>query len=314
MYTPEKTAKNWRETRCMTAVRINSVFHFADQADPEWRSRYDAQRPTMNVDEMVENMKAKLEAEMEAKAAAEAKSREEVPDDILPEDDTAPDEEEDGATSKAKMEAEADEDEDDEDDEAAPAAAYHATGGVTRDDFYSYMPRHNYIYAPTREFWPGSSVNARLPKIPMLKKNGDPVLDENGKPKRDKPSDWLDKRRPIEQMTWAPGEPLTINNRLMAEGGWFERPGATTFNLFRPPITRQALDQRQPLGRAGATHLPGRCRPHHRYCAHRIQPPPRSTTGSCSAAQPASARTPYWSRSSSASGRGISRKSRHRTS
>ena len=32
--------------------------------------------------------------------------------------------------------------------------------GVRLDDFYAYMPMHSYIYAPTRELWPASSVNA----------------------------------------------------------------------------------------------------------------------------------------------------------
>ena len=35
--------------------------------------------------------------------------------------------------------------------------------GVGLDDFYAYMERHDYLYAPTRQPWPASSVNARLP-------------------------------------------------------------------------------------------------------------------------------------------------------
>ena len=33
---------------------------------------------------------------------------------------------------------------------------------VTLDDFYAYMPMHQYIFAPTGDMWPGSSVNQRL--------------------------------------------------------------------------------------------------------------------------------------------------------
>ena len=40
------------------------------------------------------------------------------------------------------------------------------TDGVSLDDFYAYMPMHTYIYAPSREMWPASSVNARIPPIP----------------------------------------------------------------------------------------------------------------------------------------------------
>ncbi len=31
------------------------------------------------------------------------------------------------------------------------------------DDFYAYMPEHKYIFAPTGEIWPATSVDARLP-------------------------------------------------------------------------------------------------------------------------------------------------------
>lgn len=30
------------------------------------------------------------------------------------------------------------------------------------DDFYSYLPKHSYIYRPTREHWPAGSVNSQL--------------------------------------------------------------------------------------------------------------------------------------------------------
>ena len=38
--------------------------------------------------------------------------------------------------------------------------------GVSLDDFYAYMPMHCYVYAPSREMWPASSVNARIAPIP----------------------------------------------------------------------------------------------------------------------------------------------------
>jgi hypothetical protein len=36
-------------------------------------------------------------------------------------------------------------------------------------------------------------------------------------------------------MTWAPGEPELIEDRLVSEGGWIDRGGVATFNLYRPP-------------------------------------------------------------------------------
>ena len=36
-------------------------------------------------------------------------------------------------------------------------------------------------------------------------------------------------------MTWCPGLPMLIPNRLVVDGGWIERKGVTCFNLYRPP-------------------------------------------------------------------------------
>ena len=127
---------------------------------------------------------------------------------------------------------------------------------------------------PTGDMWPATSVNTRLPSVPMLKKDGTPVKDAKGKPRRRRPSVWLDKYRPVEQMTWAPGEPLAIDGRLIAEGGWIERPGVTTFNLYRPPVVQQGnaanvdrwLELVERLYSGDVEHIV-------RFCAHRIQYP-----------------------------------------
>jgi hypothetical protein len=107
-------------------------------------------------------------------------------------------------------------------------------GAVTLDDFHAYMPRHNYIFAPSREPWPGSSVNARIPPIPLIR-NDKPVMNDEGKQVMQAASAWLDQNKPVEQMTWAPGLPMIIPDRLVSEGGWIERRGVNCFNLYRPP-------------------------------------------------------------------------------
>jgi hypothetical protein len=56
-------------------------------------------------------------------------------------------------------------------------------GGVSLDDFSSYMPSHNYIFMPNRESWPASSVNARIPRQPLLNADGSQALDDKGSPK-----------------------------------------------------------------------------------------------------------------------------------
>lgn len=112
------------------------------------------------------------------------------------------------------------------------------TYGVSLDDFRAYMPDHLYIFAPTRAMWPAASVNARLPPMPVTDADGRAVLNENGGAKTIKASLWLDKHQPVEQMTWSPGDPLLIRDRLVAEGGWVDRPGCACFNQYRGPTLK----------------------------------------------------------------------------
>ena len=107
--------------------------------------------------------------------------------------------------------------------------------GVRRDDFHAYMPMHPYIFAPSRELWPASSVNARIPPIPLVDRDSTPVVDKKGNPKTLAATTWLDQYHPVEQMTWIPGLPMLIRDRLVSEGGWIDRAGCTTFNLYRKP-------------------------------------------------------------------------------
>jgi hypothetical protein len=102
-------------------------------------------------------------------------------------------------------------------DEAFPS-------GVTLEDFYALMPTHSYIFAPSRELWPAASVNSRLPPFPIDDKKSIPA------------SKWLDQNRPVEQLTWAPGLPMIVQDKLVADGGWIEREGVRCFNLYRPPV------------------------------------------------------------------------------
>jgi hypothetical protein len=90
---------------------------------------------------------------------------------------------------------------------------------VLLTDFYSYMPLHNYINLHTREHWPASSVNARIRSVD----------------KGIKASAWIDQHRPVDQMTWAPGEKMLIEGRFISEGGWIKKNGWNCFNLYRPP-------------------------------------------------------------------------------
>ena len=83
--------------------------------------------------------------------------------------------------------------------------------GVSLDDFNAYMPSHSYIFTPSREMWPAASVNARISPVSLFDKSGQPALDKDGKQKTMPASMWLDKNKSVEQMTWAPGEPMLIS-------------------------------------------------------------------------------------------------------
>lgn len=98
---------------------------------------------------------------------------------------------------------------------------------VSLEDFHAYSPMHNYIYIPTREPWPAASINARLGMVSLVGANGKPLK------KKISASVWLDRNRSIEQMTWAPGFPSLIKDRLILDGGWIERAGVSCLNLYR---------------------------------------------------------------------------------
>jgi Family of unknown function (DUF5906) len=72
--------------------------------------------------------------------------------------------------------------------------------------------------------WPASSVNSRIAA----------EVGQDGRLL--KASEYLDRHRPVEQMTWAPGQttPL-IKDRMIAGGGWIEREGCASFNIYSPP-------------------------------------------------------------------------------
>jgi hypothetical protein len=114
---------------------------------------------------------------------------------------------------------------------------------ISLDDFVAYLPQGTYIFLPTREPWPGESVNSQFAGgVALLDENGKSVLIKKGKSKGEpvmiKTSTWLDIHRPIHQMTWAPGLPLLIKDRVVADGGWIEKPGAVCLNLYRPPTLK----------------------------------------------------------------------------
>jgi hypothetical protein len=108
---------------------------------------------------------------------------------------------------------------------------------VRLEDFVAYMQSLDYIYTLAGDFWPAARVDARLPSVKLFDKSGNPIIDEEtGRQKEIFASDWLAKHAPVEQMTWAPGLPQLVRDKLIGDGSWIDRKGATVFNLYRPPI------------------------------------------------------------------------------
>jgi Family of unknown function (DUF5906) len=136
------------------------------------------------------------------------------------------------------------------------------------------MPKHNYVCLPTLEFWPGASVNARIAPVPLVDRDGAPVLDHRGDQKEIPASVWLDTNSPVEQATWAPGLPTLIHDRIMSDGGWIEKPKYTVLNLYRPPTIRPVPGNVDPwlnhirrlYGEVAADHMVS-------CFAHRVQRP-----------------------------------------
>lgn len=134
------------------------------------------------------------------------------------------------------------------------------------DDFLAYLPDHRFIHRPTRAMWPAASIDDS--GIPW------PTDQISGKPM--KPSVWLTRFRAVEQMTWAPGEPELIEDRVIVEGGWSNKSGARVFNQY---VAAPALSGDPTKAVRWRKHLrtlyPNEDEAAHieRWLAHRIQRP-----------------------------------------
>jgi hypothetical protein len=112
--------------------------------------------------------------------------------------------------------------------------------GVTLGDFFASGEQHQYIFRDKHKLWPAISIDRRLPAMALLGSDNKLVVDDKGNPVLISASTWLDRNRSIEGMTWAPGEPELVHDRLMiGDVGWIAAPGKTTFNQYRPPLVRE---------------------------------------------------------------------------
>lgn len=92
------------------------------------------------------------------------------------------------------------------------------------EDFLAYLPENKYIFIPTRELWPASTIAS--------------ILGIDG-------AAALDRTRHTAIMAWCPGEELWIKDRLLVKGGWIAKQGSNTFNSYLAPPTLNAGDPKE---------------------------------------------------------------------
>jgi hypothetical protein len=126
---------------------------------------------------------------------------------------------------------------------AADAPAAEPPSGSQLDDYYAFLPTHQYIYRHTGRLYPLASINATLDKVTVgakKKKQTKKQIAAGDKPEvvavQIPASLWLDRNRPVMEMSWLPGGGELIEGRLPAEGGWVDKAGVQTFNEYRPPV------------------------------------------------------------------------------
>jgi hypothetical protein len=105
---------------------------------------------------------------------------------------------------------------------SSTASSQDDNDGVRLEDFIAFLPQHGFYHRPTGAMWSAISINAKIPPIEV-----------DGK--KISPTSWLDAYRCAQQMTWMPGEPPQIKDKLISEGGWIPHPGATGLNTYRGP-------------------------------------------------------------------------------
>ena len=104
-----------------------------------------------------------------------------------------------------------------------------ADGAVGFEDLFS-VPGSSRYYLPRADaWWTREFVNSVLPGIPtgQMAKGGKPILMLA--------ADWLDKYRRVEQTTFAPGEPVIIEGKLLTTNGWEQREGVHVLNFYLAP-------------------------------------------------------------------------------
>lgn len=92
---------------------------------------------------------------------------------------------------------------------------------IATSDFYYYSPRNSYLLAVNGDLWSSPAVDNTLGKGA---------------------SKWIKKNQTIASLTWAPGEPELVPDRIVNEGGWVSKGKVNTLNLYLPGVIRKGGD------------------------------------------------------------------------
>jgi hypothetical protein len=121
---------------------------------------------------------------------------------------------------------------------APPGASNgHLKSQVDYEDFVVLGPSRSCLYLPSRTPWPNESVNEWLPRRPKRDARGN-LVRRKGKVVMQPPVGWLLEHRRVAAMSWSPGDPEFIRDRLPVDAGWVHKEGAITCNTYRAPIIR----------------------------------------------------------------------------
>ena len=96
------------------------------------------------------------------------------------------------------------------------------------DHFRAVPAQHGYWCLPTGTLWSAADIDRAFGKQRVGK-------DDDGREIFVPTSKWLTQHARIDQLTWAPGEPMFMFDTVVVEGGLLPRKGLTALNLYRGP-------------------------------------------------------------------------------
>jgi hypothetical protein len=131
-------------------------------------------------------------------------------------------------------------------------------------DFWAHMPTGKFVYVPTGDLWPATSVNARCGPTGVAGANGKAVP----------ASELLKKKRPVDQVSWLPGEGPIVKDFVVTEAGIESWKDNVVLNLYRGPVPVTGVAQHAlPWRRHLEMLYPGDAEWIMKWMAHCIQKP-----------------------------------------